>query len=125
MIYLDTHVVVWLYAGDTSRFPDRTHELIEQDDVLISPIVLLELCYLRGIDRITVEPALMVENLSAAIGLRYCDKPFLQVVTEAMTVEWTRDPFDRLIVATAGIGGNPLLSKDRNVLRHYPQAAWD
>ena len=46
MIYLDTHVVVWLYAGLTEKFSDPTRELINSHEITISPIVRLELQYL-------------------------------------------------------------------------------
>ena len=116
MIYLDTHVVVWLYAGETERFSGKGRELIENHDLLVSPIVFLELQYLKEIKRITVEPALLLENLTSTIGLNICDKPFLQIVTEAITQNWTRDPFDRLIVATAAAGNALLLTKDTIIL---------
>ena len=45
-IYLDTHVVVWLYAGETSKLSQAAEELINTNDLLISPIVLLEMNYL-------------------------------------------------------------------------------
>ena len=37
---------------------------------------------------------------------------------------WTRDPFDRVIVANAALNGNILISKDQNILEHYIHARW-
>lgn len=43
MIYLDTHVVVWLYAFGAEKLSKRARELMEQpSSLLISPMVLLE-----------------------------------------------------------------------------------
>ena len=39
MIYLDTHVVVWLYAGRTDLFPPLAKSQIDGNDLLISPLV--------------------------------------------------------------------------------------
>ena len=124
MIYLDTHVVVWLYAGETERISDTGQELIENHELLISPIVFLELQYLKEINRLTVEPALLLENLASTIGLTICNNSFLQIVTEAIPQTWTRDPFDRLIVATAAAHNSILLTKDTTILENFQDAAW-
>ncbi len=124
MIYLDTHVVVWAYAGEVERFPAPVRAKIEENDLLISPIVLLELQYLREIDRLTVSPTVLLENLASTIGLAVCDLPLTRVITEALLQTWTRDPFDRIITASAAARGAPLLTKDETILRQYPRALW-
>ncbi len=124
MIYLDTHVVVWLYAGLTEKFSALARRLINEEDLHISPVVRLELQYLFEIGRVTVGPETIVEDLSSSIGLQVCTRPFNRVVTQAMGQGWTRDPFDRLIVAQAALQDNLLLSKDEAILRHYAYARW-
>lgn len=125
MIYLDTHVVVWLYAGTEGKFTSLAKELINTHDLYISPVVRLELQYLFEIQRISDDSAKIVAELSQRIDLRVCEKNFNAIVTQAMTVSWTRDPFDRLIVAHAGLHENILLSKDHNILKNYPFAKWE
>ncbi|MCB8766407.1 hypothetical protein [Planktothrix agardhii] len=39
MIYLDTHVVVWLYAGLTDKLSNLAKSLINTHDLYISPMV--------------------------------------------------------------------------------------
>ena len=39
MIYLDTHVVVWLYAGLTTRLTPTARDLLNASDLAISPMV--------------------------------------------------------------------------------------
>ena len=124
MIYLDTHVVVWAYAGEIERFPSQVCALIEKSDLLISPFVLLELLYLHEIDRLLVEPTVIYENLASTVGLAVCDLPLMRVVTEALPQSWTRDPFDRIIAATAAARDAVLLTKDALILAHYPKAFW-
>lgn len=124
MIYLDTHVVVWLYAGQLERFSDEVQSLLNEHDLRISPIVQLELQYLYEIERITVDAQTILTDLAARIGLQICDKRFQAVVGEATAVSWTRDPFDRLIVANASLTNNILISKDQNILNNYSQAKW-
>jgi len=124
LIYLDTHVVVWLYAGLTEPFSAQARNLINEHDLLISPIVRLELQYLYEIGRITVPSDAIIEDLGQRIGLDVCSLPFEKVVGRALAYAWTRDPFDRLIVAQAETGGGLLLTKDRAILQNAPHAVW-
>ena len=125
MIHLDTHVVVWLYAFGRQRLSERACELIEDSPrTLISPMVLLELEFLREIGKLTVAPSTICDYLADAIGLEICEKNFLDVVRRAMEQTWTRDPFDRMITAQAALEENVLVTKDRLIRGHYPRATW-
>ncbi|VGO18283.1 Ribonuclease VapC22 [Pontiella sulfatireligans] len=124
MIYLDTHVVVWLYAGEFDRFPASASEFIEQNNLLISPAVLLELQFLKEIKRITADPMLVFQTLEETIGLQLCKLEFYKVVVGALSQSWTRDPFDRLIAAQASIRNASLLTKDRIIRRNCSTACW-
>ncbi|HCE45616.1 MAG TPA: transposase [Lentisphaeria bacterium] len=125
MIYLDTHAVVWLYAGETDKFPARIREIFEKEEIMISPIVLLEIKYLNEIKKINAEPTLMFENLSSSMGLKLCPLPFLRIITEAIQQNWTRDPFDRIITATAIAQNALLLTRDQSILDNYTKAIWE
>jgi PIN domain nuclease of toxin-antitoxin system len=125
VIYLDTHVVAWLYAGMTDRLPQRVQEALEQEDLLVSPIVGLELQYLYEIGRVSVAGAAVLEDLKRRIGLSICDKPFTDVAAAAHALSWTRDPFDRLIVAQAALKGTPLATKDATIRERYSSAFWE
>jgi len=124
VIYLDTHVVVWLYAGKTELLSKTAVEYIENNDLYISPIVYLELKFLYEISRIKVAPAEILENLSASIGLSVCNKKFFQVINESISLDWTRDPFDRIIVANAIANDAVLITKDTRILENYLKACW-
>lgn len=125
MIYLDTHVIAWLYADGPAGFPDALVRLLEEtDDIRISPMVRLELQHLYEIDRVS-RPALpVIDEVGAALGLVVCQAPFAAVVGEAEGHAWTRDPFDRLIVAQAAAHDAPLVTKDDVIHRHYARAVW-
>ena len=124
MIYLDTHVVVWLYSGDTTLFSPKAKDLIEENELIVSPIVLLELQYLHEIGRLLVAPGVLYENLAGTIMLTTCKLPFGRIITESMTQTWTRDPFDRIITAHAIAGDAVLLTKDSTILQNYTKAEW-
>lgn len=125
MTYLDTHVVCWLYAGLTDRLPPAVREILERDDLLVSPMAALEVQYLREIGRLAAGAEEVVGTLAREIGLRVCGLPFPEVVARAFAQSWTRDPFDRIIVAQADLADGTLLTKDVEVRRHYPRARWE
>jgi len=124
LIYLDTHIVVWLYAGKVEKLSGLAKELINDHEVFISPVVRLELQYLFEIQRVTDEANEIVFDLSDRIGLKICDKSFNTIVSSALDLSWTRDPFDRIIVANATINRNILVTKDQNILENYEKAMW-
>ncbi len=65
MIYLDTHVVVWLY--------ETAKNSINENLLRISPMVVLDLTYLYEIGRLTVDSRTITDFLNHAIGLKVCD----------------------------------------------------
>jgi len=125
MIYLDTHVPVWLYASGGKNLSAEACAAIESEkDLRISPMVLLEMDFLYEIKRIRVSSNEIFSYLHHHIGLNVCDRSFGDVVVSAATQGWTRDPFDRLIVAQAALGKNRLISKDSMIQSHYSETLW-
>ena len=125
MIYLDTHVVLWLYLRKGEGLSERARRLIEYEpEILISPIVLLEVDYLHEIGRTTLGSRPVFKYLNQQIGLKACKKAFIDVIQIASQLSWTRDPFDRVITAQATMERNRLITKDRMILEHYDHAVW-
>lgn len=124
MIHLDTHVMVWLYAGQVERLSKIAEKMLENDELAVSPMAVLEATYLQEIGRTTVSGPDIAADLAGRIGLRVSDAPFGAVVARACALSWTRDPFDRLIAAQAVVEDAPLLTADRTVLEHVPLAVW-
>lgn len=124
MIQLDTHIVVWLYQGDINRLSAKVRELINSQQVAISPMVVLELEYLHEIGRIKCSAQDIVDELSRSIGLMVLEVDYFHVVKQALKLKWTRDTFDRLICATALLKQQPLITKDQNILENFRLANW-
>lgn len=122
MIYLDTHIVVWLFAGQTEKISSQARDLLNSDTIYASPIVRLELQYLFEINRITATPNEIISDLSNMIGLQICDKNFNSIINRSIKLDWTRDPFDRIIVANAAIDDDYLVTKDQTILKNYSKA---
>ena len=128
-MYLDTHVVIWLYQKDEQRISRLARELIESSDLLVSPMVLLELEYLFETGRTSARAAEVYDYLHHTIQIGVCSKPFAAVARKSIGMKsigmkWTRDPFDRLITAQAALDESPLLTKDDTIRAHYPEAVW-
>jgi len=96
--------------------------LIDTEELLISPIVEVELQYLFELQRTTQPGSVVVECLEEEIGLARCGLPFPQIVAETLTNGWTRDPFDRIAVAQAQVRRTPLLTRDATIRDHYTEA---
>ena len=124
IVHLDTHVIVWIAMQEQHRFPEAAIGRIEAAELMIPPAVILELQYLVETKRIQGNPLKIIENLQTTIGLEICKNTFEGVIKESLDLSWTRDPFDRLIVAQASLAKSTLLTKDQNILRHYSRAVW-
>jgi PIN domain nuclease of toxin-antitoxin system len=124
LIYFDTHAVVALYK-DFDLLGEKARRLLRrQHDYAISPIVCLELQFLYEIKQIKHSPRRILQHLDDAVGLTLCPKPFAAVIELAEGLGWTRDPFDRIIVAQASLDHSPLITKDSRIHEHYPKAVW-
>jgi PIN domain nuclease of toxin-antitoxin system len=123
--YLDTQVLVWLCEGKIRKLTKRAAEAIEKFEVVISPMVLLELEYLYEIQRIIRPPLALVNQLQSQIGLSVRDGSFSGVLHTALFEEWTRDPFDRVIVAHARTDAYaPLITSDQKIRENYKKSVW-
>lgn len=124
MIYLDTHVVVWLYDGEVGKLSKAAAQKIQGEDLFISPAVILELQFLHEIQRLRPTASTMVATLAKEMALQVSDLSFIAVVESATEQKWVRDPFDRLIVAQAVANDAPLVTKDERIRKHYRHAIW-
>jgi PIN domain nuclease of toxin-antitoxin system len=123
-IYADTHVLVWLFYGETGKLGVAGRQAIEENETVASPAAVLEMELLHEIGRMHHSASTVVETLATNIGLRVCDLPFRTVVEYALKENWGRDPFDRLIVANAKAAEAPLVTKDARIRRHYSRVIW-
>ncbi|MCF8243203.1 MAG: type II toxin-antitoxin system VapC family toxin [Melioribacteraceae bacterium] len=124
IIYLDTHVVVWLYAGEVELLSEKVKKLINNNQLFISPVVELEIQYLYEIKRIIVKPGKIIQTLKEKTALSICDHDFKHIINYAKKYTWTHDPFDRIIVAQAALNKNKLITKDKSIRKHYKNAVW-
>ena len=121
MTMLDTHVAAALYEGRSGGFTPATRRALDRGKVMISPAVLLELELLHEIGRLRTGGAHVADYLARELDIHIASDRFADVAREALALMFTRDPFDRLIVAHATLLKAPLVTMDTTIRRHYAQ----
>jgi PIN domain nuclease of toxin-antitoxin system len=112
VILLDTNALIWLAQGH----PRARRLSRERLRLYLSPATLLELQVLHEVGR--------VRHLTTMAAVTRDDRwavdepPAAAWFLEAVTVGWTRDPFDRLLVAHARLRGWRLATADANAIAH-------
>jgi len=124
LVYLDTHVIVWLYAGLVDKLTKTAKTAIDESELFVSQMVRLELQYIYEIGRIKARADTILNSLSKTVGLKTSDIAFKQIIEEAMKISWTRDVFDRLLVAEAQTLRHGFVSADRNIQSNYKLTIW-
>lgn len=115
---LDTHVVLWL-LDDSPRLGARARAgLRSGDDVQVSAASLWELAVKAGLGKVTVPDDL--PDLIAAAGLSLLPVTADHAWSIRDSVLSHRDPFDRMLVAQAGVEGLPFLTADAAILEAAP-----
>jgi PIN domain nuclease of toxin-antitoxin system len=124
LIHLDTHVLLWVYKRRFGRLSNQAKRLIEREACQVSPMVRLEVEMLFESDRTPEDAAAVLSELSSRIDLSVSGTSFDALVDRGLAFAWTRDPFDRLIVANAMADGVRLVTADELILANFPDAVW-
>ena len=121
IVMIDTHVAVALYKG-RANVSRRAQRLLDTESVRYSPIVILELELLYEAGRGLVDAAQVCRFLNRELDVAESPERLSDIVRHAMPLRFTRDPFDRLIVAHADYLRAPLITLDSVLHAHYPLA---
>lgn len=67
----------------------------------------------------------MYAILNTSFGVTLCSQSFPAVAAVATELEWSGDPFDRIIAAQAQCNAHSrLVTKDKLIRRNYARAVW-
>lgn len=118
LILLDTHAVIWLHRGNR-----RTRKLEREGSLYLSPASMLELQFLADIGRVRLRAGATVRDLANDHRWLVDEAPSVAWFERACDVGWTRDPFDRLLVAHARLRGWRLATADESMLEHLEESS--
>ncbi len=124
MILIDTHIALWLYDARIDLLSPTAQQKLNQQQTLLPQIARLELHMLHEIGRIDTPPEEIITFLMQQIGMNQSEHPCPTIVDQAALLQWTRDPFDRMMVAESAARNLPLITKDRNIRNHHNLAIW-
>lgn len=122
IVFLDTHAVVWLYQRK-KVFGEKSLQLMNDSDLRISPIIRLELMMLFRKGRID-NPLKILSTLKRYFYFDEDQIDFGTLITKSLLLEFTNDPFDRMIAAHAAVRKSHLITKDREILNNSEWAVW-
>ncbi len=109
MILLDTNALVWILAGHKRARP----LLRGRERLYVSPVSMLELRFLDELGKVRLKSEIrFADDSRFAID----DPPALALFSAAFHLAWTRDPFDRLLVAHARLRRWRLATADTELL---------
>jgi PIN domain nuclease of toxin-antitoxin system len=118
VILLDTNALIWIDGGHR-----RSRSLLQRRDPLyVSPASILEIQFLHEAGRLRLRSG-TVEWLMDDDRWLVDEPPSSSWFLRAADVTWTRDPFDRLLVAHAQVRRWRLATADSHVLAHLDAAA--
>lgn len=119
MILLDTNAVVWS-LGDHPRaaplFTGGRH-------LRLSPVSLLEIRFLIEVGRLELAAGRSVAEIAEDPRWTLDSPSSARLFTVALDLDWTRDPFDRLLVAHARYRRWRLATGDRLLKERLPERA--
>jgi len=114
VILLDTNALLWLRRGHP-----RSRPLIRSAGRLyVSPVTVLELQLLVEVGRLRLRSGATVSDLIEDDRWVLDDPPAARWFEFALAGSWTRDPFDRLLVAHAQLRAWRIATGDAAMLEH-------
>lgn len=116
-VLLDTHFLLWAVLGLPRM--DAFPWLERYRPWGVSPVSLLELRFLSEVGRLELRHSEFIEALGRDPRFVIDEVPLMALVTHALRLTWTRDPFDRLLAAHSAARRTPLVTLDRRMRQEH------
>jgi PIN domain nuclease of toxin-antitoxin system len=110
-ILLDTHFLLWSVLGLPRM--DEFPWLERYRPWGVSPVSFLEIQFLSEVGRLEVDHEAFIHAVGSDPRFLVDEVALLALVTHALPLAWTRDPFDRLLAAHSAARRTPLCTLDR------------
>ncbi len=117
-LLLDTHFLLWVVL-DVPRL-DEFDWLARYRPWGVSPVSFLEVQYLAELGRLEVRHTEFMEAVGGDPRFAVDEVPLLALIRHALPLDWTRDPFDRLLVAHSSARRTPFCTLDRTIRERHP-----
>jgi PIN domain nuclease of toxin-antitoxin system len=117
-LLLDTHFLLWVVLG-----VPRLEEFDWLDRYRpwgVSPVSFLEVALLSELGRLEVDRGKFREAVGRDPRFVVDEAPLAALISHAVEMDWTRDPFDRLLAAHSRSRRIPLCTLDRRIREHHP-----
>jgi PIN domain nuclease of toxin-antitoxin system len=127
-LLLDSHAVLWWLADDPQLSAPARAAIEGAEEPLFSAATLFELSVKASLGKLELPDEWSEELLAEGFGLLAIGPAHGRALRELPIVELNgrprRDPFDRLLVAQAGVESIPLVTRDPAIKAHGIATIW-
>jgi PIN domain nuclease of toxin-antitoxin system len=116
ILLLDTHVLLWLLAGDQRRFGADSRVALRDGAAVVSAATVWEITIKRSLGKLRA-PSNLVHTLAGA-GLQLLSITAVHAEHVGELPDFHRDPFDRILVAQALVEDLTILTADKAIARY-------
>lgn len=115
-LLLDTHVLLWLLAGDPRLSSWSRERMVAADERLVSAVTAYEIGLKAAIGKLTIEADL--DQTLDDFGLERLAVSWAHADHAARLPLHHRDPWDRLLVAQAALEGLTIVTAEPAIERY-------
>ena len=121
---LDTHTLIW-YFEDDGKLPRNVENIIDNpvNTIFVSSATLWEIAIKVGLGKLDVDfDDLLVQVEQAEFTVVQIENAYLREIITLPQVH--KDPFDRLLIATAKIEKMAVVTTDENIHKYDVDLLW-
>lgn len=126
-ILLDTHVWLWMIADPERLSGESAAQLVDPgNELLLSAASSFEIAIKHALARLRLPsaPARYVPEQIERTGVTPVAIAHGHALASGALPPHHRDPFDRVLVATAGLEAVPIMTADRQLLPYDVEILW-
>ncbi len=115
---LDTHFLIWILTGSKRllRFP----WIGRYRPWRVSPVSFLEIQFLSEVGKVAVRNPDFMDTVMKDFRFLVDEVPLVPLIRNALALDWTRDPFDRLLCSHSLSRRIPLCTVDTELRTKHP-----